>query len=235
MGKIPDPLGISEHTAALARLGIRHLEQAERQAAKMLRGSSGDREATPAAATDPADGQADPPDNQAPPPAPSGDPTLGNKLHDLLARALEQSTIAGSQALYHRILDDLLPDEARLLGALSEGSASPLVQVRARSRSGLPGKLLLENACLVGRTANVSLPRMTPVYVTHLLSLGVVEIGPEDPALKDDHQILMADSAVRKAVKAGSRGPITPRVEHLTLRMSALGMDLWTAAYGVGE
>jgi hypothetical protein len=66
-------------------------------------------------------------------------------------------------------------------------------------------------------------------------SLGVVEIGPEDPALKDDHQILMADSAVRKAVKAGSRGPITPRVEHLTLRMSALGMDLWTAAYGVGE
>jgi len=221
MGMIPDPLGISEHTAALARLGVRQLGQAERQAARMLRGSPGEQEPHPAAPAAPA---------ARPTPASTGDPTLRDKLQMLLARALEQSTTAATQALHHRILDDLHPDEARLLGALSDGSASALVHVRARSRSGLPGKLLLENACLIGRTANVTLPQLTPLYVGHLLSWGVVEIGPEDPALKDDYQILMADSAVLKAVKAGSHGPITPRVERLTLRMSRLGNDLWTGA-----
>lgn len=228
MGTIPDPLGISEHAAALARLGIRSFGQAERQASKLLAGSSGDQDQE--SGPEPAPTRPD-----HPKPAPAGAPTLGDKLHVLLARALEQSTTVAAQALYERILDDLLPDEARLLGALSDGSASPLIHVRARSGGGLPGKLLLENACLAGRTANVALPHLTPLYVTRLLSWGVVEIGPEEPELKDDYQILLADSAVLKAVKAGSRGPITPRVERRTLRMSPLGRDLWAAANGGGQ
>jgi hypothetical protein len=156
--------------------------------------------------------------------------TLHDKLTRLLDRALEQSTTSSKQELYHRILDRLVPDEARILGALSDGSASPLVSVYARSLSGLPGEPLLENACLVGRMANVSLPHLTPLYVSHLVSEGVVEVGPEDPSLKDDYMILVADKAVLKAVKAGSRGPIAPPIERRTLRMSALGKDLWSAA-----
>ena len=34
---------------------------------------------------------------------------------------------------------------------------------------------------------------MVPTYVSHLLSLRLVEIGPEDPDLKDDYEILMAE------------------------------------------
>jgi hypothetical protein len=80
--------------------------------------------------------------------------------------------------------------------------------------------------------ANVSLPHLTPVYVSDLLAQGLVEVGPEDPALKDDYMILVADTAVLKAVKAGSRGPIAPPIERRTLQMSALGRDLWSEASG---
>jgi hypothetical protein len=44
--------------------------------------------------------------------------------------------------------------------------------------------------------------------------------------------ILVADTAVLKAVKAGSRGPIAPPIERRTLQMSALGRDLWSEASG---
>jgi hypothetical protein len=167
--------------------------------------------------------------------ATGADPALESKMTALLARALEQSTAAGKDELFHRILDQIVPDEARIISSLSDGSASPLVSVHALSRAGILGEALLENASLVGRTANVALPALTPTYVGHLLALGLLETGPEDPELKDEYQILLADNAVLKAIKAGSRGPLPARVEKRTVRLSALGQALWAASMGSAE
>jgi hypothetical protein len=210
MTNVPDPFGIWQRSAELARLGTQSLEEAERQARHLLGGLEGKQ-----------------PDQRAPT---ADQRSLHDKLDALLGRALEQSTATSKQELFHRILDHLLPDEARVLSALSDGSTYPLVHVYARFKSS--GEVLLENACLVGKMANVTLPHLTPIYVSNLLSWGLVEVGPEDPALKDDYMILMADTAVLKAVKAGSFGPIAPRVERFTLRISALGQELWDAATG---
>lgn len=138
--------------------------------------------------------------------------------------------MAGQQELFHRILDQLVPDEARIVGALSDGSASPLVNVYRRTRGGLVGEVVLENMSLVGKTANLALGAQTPTYVSHLLALGLVEIGPEDPALKVEYEILCADTAVLRAMKEASRGPVPARIERQTLRLSGLGLALWTAA-----
>jgi len=155
---------------------------------------------------------------------------LRAKMDRLLDRALEQSTRSGRQELFNKIIDQLVPDEARIIGALSDGSVSPMLHVFARTISGIGGDPILENASLVGKMANVSLPQMTPVYVSHLLSLGLIETGPEDPQLKDDYQILGADSAVLRALKKGKRGPLEAKVEKFTIRLSVLGRDLWAAA-----
>jgi hypothetical protein len=159
-----------------------------------------------------------------------GGTPLRGKMDRLLDRALEQNSQAGRQELFHKIIDQLVPDEARIVGALSDGSASPMMHVYARTISGIGGEPILENASLVGKMANVSLPHMTPVYVSHLLSLGLVETGPEDPQLKNDYQILGADGAVLRALKAGKRGPMEARAEKHTIRLSAFGRDLWAAA-----
>lgn len=167
-----------------------------------------------------------------PAPVPTRDVALGDKLDQLLSRALSQSTSSGQEELFHRILDQIVPDEARMISALSDGSSSPLVSVHALTRAGLLGEALIENASLVGRTANVALPAMTPTYVSHLIALGLVEVGPEDVNLKDEYQILLADSDVLKAIRHGSRGPLPARVERRTVRLSPLGQSLWSAAMG---
>ena len=89
---------------------------------------------------------------------------------------------------------------------------------------------MLQNACLIGRTANVALPHMVPQYVDHLLSLGLVETGPEDSSRKADYEVLMAEPMVLKAVKNASRGPLIARTEKLSLSLSGLGKGLWAAA-----
>jgi hypothetical protein len=58
----------------------------------------------------------------------------------------------------------------------------------------------------------------------------LVETGPEDPGMKSDYEVLMAEPAVLAAMKTATRGPLTARVERLTLSLSSLGMGLWEAA-----
>ncbi|MGH3971081.1 MAG: Abi-alpha family protein [Mycobacterium sp.] len=158
------------------------------------------------------------------------DKGLDAKLHSLLDRAVGQNTAASRQELFHKILDQIVPDEARIISALSDGSASPLLNVYARTRAGLVGEVVLENMSLIGRSANLALPQLTPIYVSHLLSLGLVESCPEDSVLKDEYEILAADTAVLHAIKSASRGPIPARIEKYTLRLSGLGLELWGAA-----
>lgn len=160
---------------------------------------------------------------------------LDTKMHRLLDKAVEQSTAASRHELFHMIVDQLVPDEARIVGALSDGSVSPLLNVYARTRTGLVGEVVLENMSLIAKTANLALPQMTPMYVSHLLSLGLVETGEEDTSLKDEYEILAADITVLEAMKKAGRGPIPARVEKYTLRLSGLGRELWTAASGSEE
>lgn len=157
---------------------------------------------------------------------------LNTKLGRLLRQAVDQSTLAGQNELFHKLVDQLVPDEARILGALSDGSTSPTVTVIRRHRNGSGGEVVLENMALIGKTANLALAAQTPMYVSHLLALGLVEMGPHAPELSIEYEILCADPAVLRAIKAATRGPVPARVDKHTLRISALGRSLWGAASG---
>ena len=182
------------------------------------------------------DNPAQPSPEQPPQTAPEGPPPNGltTKMRALLDRALDNSTSSSQVELFHHILDQLVADEARIISALSDGSASPLVTVHDWVRRAVPGRAVLENASLIGRTANVALPAMVPTYVSHLLSLGLVEIGPEDPDMKDDYEVLMAETAVLDAIRNASRGPLTAKVDKFTLTLSSLGKSLWEATMQQG-
>lgn len=175
----------------------------------------------------------DPPATSAPTPTPAqpaapSDP-LPARMRTLLDRALDQNAASSQKELFSHILDQLVADEARIIGALSDGSRAAVVSVYDRTRSRGSGPAVLENASLIGRTANVALPEMVPAYVSHLLSLGLVRIGPEDPDLKEDYEVLVAEPAVLKASKAAARGPLAAKVDKMTLSLSDLGRALWDA------
>ena len=112
-----------------------------------------------------------------------------------------------------------LPSALLLFYLLQRGvQLWPLTSLPSREWT-LPQRLLTE-------------PRVLWTYVGHLLSLGLLQVGPEEPSLKDDYQILMAESPVLKAIKAGAKGPIPARIEKATVRLSGLGLALWDATSG---
>jgi hypothetical protein len=217
MASLLDPLGLLPRAGQAVRTGFKVAGWTERQVMGALRSRL---EASAPLALNAATSVA------------SSPATMQSKMSSLLDSALSQSSASSRQMLFHKILDQIVPDEARILGALSDGSASPLLHVYGRTRAGLVGEVVLENASLIGKTANLGLPQLTPTYVSHLLSLGLVESGPEDPALKDEYEILAADISVLKAIKQAARGPIPARVDRYTLRLSGLGIELWAATMG---
>lgn len=206
------PAGLVGRAVGAARLGLKVAIWSEQQLLTLLQGDVdlGESRALPATANE----------------TPASEP-LNARMSRLLDRALNQGTRDSRAEFFQRLVDQLVADEARIIGALSDGQGSPLVNVRSRSRES--GTAELENASLIGRSANVALPGLVPQYVSHLLALGLAEVGPEDSSLKGDYEVLMAESPVLRAMKAAARGPVPARVEKLTLRLSVLGRDLWEA------
>ncbi|MBP1817535.1 hypothetical protein J3E61_001098 [Mycobacterium sp. OAE908] len=220
MGNSQDPFGLVGMASGVARFWLRTSIRTQEQ----LIGLLGEKAEEPEAPTSPPQAAAEPTDTEA----------LGSKMRGLLDRALDHSTSSSQMELFHHILDQLVADEARILSALSDGSSSPLVSIHDWTRRRVQGRAVLENASLIGRTANVALPGMVPSYVSHLLSLGLVEIGPEDPDLKDDYEVLMAEPSVLAAIKTASRGPLAAKIEKFTLTLSGLGQSLWAATMRQG-
>lgn len=147
-------------------------------------------------------------------------------MADLLERSVRQDAETSKVDWYTSVLMQLVPDEARVIAALAEADRpSPLLHILPRSGHGR----LLENASLIGRTAALTLPRMTPYYVTHLRNLGLVETGPEDPENPKGYELLLADKAVRTALKDGELGKFPARVLRRTLVLTDRGRDLWAS------
>lgn len=147
-------------------------------------------------------------------------------LEDLLARSVRGNPASGQQDWHLTVLRQLVPDEARILATLAAGEVAPTASVQRRGN----GETLLAHASLIGRTAAVTLPSRTPSYVSHLLRLGLVELGPEDPAQKSGYELLLADRAVRDALREGELGKLPAKVVRRTLRLSPSGRELWSVA-----
>ena len=142
-------------------------------------------------------------------------------LERLLTRSLEQSAAESRAELFDRLLAELVPDEARILAALADDPAVPLVHVES-----LPGRRVLESATLLGNAAGLTLPGHAATYVQRLEMLGLVETGPEAKERDTDYEVLLATGAVRRALKAGA-GPVPARALRRSLVLSPLGRELW--------
>lgn len=173
----------------------------------------------------------DPPDDEPPDVATDESPaTPTDVLRELLDRSMYSRPDDSRNALYLSLLSDLMPDEARILAALSDGSTYPVIDI-AEPLLGTSTVLVLTNASTVGRAAGVSLPHHTPLYVSRLVLAGLAVIGPEGGnAMYDDYEMLLTDAAVNMAIAKARRGIRSARVIRRTVRISELGQELWEAA-----
>jgi len=148
-------------------------------------------------------------------------------LHELLQASLFSDTSRSREKLHLRILRAMVPDEARILAALADGSYFPLIHIETRG----PGqRIVLANASTVGRVAGVHLNSAVPVYVTHLRDLGLVEEGPQDDTLLDQYALLGGEDYARRAETEGHHNNrLGTKVIRRTLHISPLGEELWAA------
>lgn len=151
-------------------------------------------------------------------------PSPGDRLERLLRRSMDQTPGESHASLVELVLSSIVPDEARILAALSDGSVYLVIHVDHAPR-GRTAERVLTNASDVGRRAGVALPDRVPAYVTHLLQLGLVEIGPEAPGARDEYEILATDATVRHARTVIGEGRM--RIVRRTLRASEIGLEFW--------
>ncbi|MGH8860703.1 MAG: Abi-alpha family protein [Jatrophihabitantaceae bacterium] len=155
---------------------------------------------------------------------------LRSAMSELLERSLEATRTDSRDYLYGTIISQLVPDEARIVAALSGGAHFAAADVVQKQRRGKP-RVLLANASAVGRQAGLVTPDNTPTYLTRLQNFGVVEFGPEEEALSVQYDILATDTTVqgaRESVEARRRGSV--RIERKVVQLSPFGRQFWTAA-----
>jgi hypothetical protein len=156
-------------------------------------------------------------DRPAPKPREGGASTV---LDALLQRALLQTSRDAEDALATAILLQLVPDEARMLTALARSGWTPAVDVTPR---GGRADGTLVGASLLGRQAGVALLEHTPAYLSRLRGHGLVRATDEREGHEQEYEILLAEPAVLRAVKAGKHAGRGPVVRRYGVEVSALG------------
>ncbi len=150
-------------------------------------------------------------------------------MAELLTRSVEQSKQRAREYLYLALVRQMVPDEARILAALADGSVYPVVHVDVRT--GVSGsRRLLSNASTVGRAAGVAVPQSVSRYLGRLLHFGLVELGPHDPALVVQYDILLTDQTLHDAEEE-ARKEGRARFVRRTVHIAPLGRDLWDACH----
>ncbi|MDT4935741.1 MAG: hypothetical protein QOK11_3633 [Pseudonocardiales bacterium] len=159
----------------------------------------------------------------------AGADPLRSAMNELLERSVETDRHASREYLYGNIISQLVPDEARILAALSDGTPFAACDVIAKRRS--TTRVVLANASTVGRSAGVVTPDNVPTYVTRLQQFGLVQFGPPDDSIAMQFDILATDSAVQAAeasIEARRMGSV--RLARKTLSISPFGREFWAAA-----
>lgn len=152
----------------------------------------------------------------------------GNALQGLMDRSLNQRPDKAERELFLQLLDQLVPDEARIMAAVSDGSRMPVCHLDATNRLGTTSTRVLSNASRVGNEAGVMLTDRVPYYIGHLQELGLLDIGPEDKSLAAKYELIENDSTMREAsARIENEMSMRPRLTRGTAYLSPLGQKLW--------
>ena len=151
----------------------------------------------------------------------------GASLQDLLQRSSEQGREDAQEEFFGWVTSQLLPDQARLLSALSDGSTYPVIHVLAGSRIGFTAEPVVEWVSNIGRNAGVQWNDTTPVYIGRLRALGLVDTGPEDPARRVQYEMLETEQLVREGIARLHKGGLKGHIVRRVLMLSALGHAFW--------
>lgn len=144
-------------------------------------------------------------------------PSLRERGAELLERSRDVRDAEVAHPAYERILDELAPDEARILLLLLEGGPQPSVDVRTGGPVGMVNsQLVAPGLTMIGARAGCRHLEQVPSYLNNLFRLGLVWFSRE--ALRDplEYQVVEAQPDVLSAMSSVKFPKVVRRSIHLT-------------------
>src|SRR3954454_2739705 len=142
---------------------------------------------------------------------------LRERGRDLLRRSADVYYDDEAHPAYARILQELAPDEARILRLLASEGPQPAVDVRtagplaiARSEMVAPG------LNMIGLAAGIKHNDRLKAYLDNLYRLGMIWFSREPLQDPLEYQVLEAQPEVAEAMEEAGRGKTVRRSIHLT-------------------
>jgi hypothetical protein len=118
---------------------------------------------------------------------------------------------------YKGILDELSPDEARMLRFLFLEGPQPSVDVRTNRPLGQGSELVAAGLSMIGLQAGVRNDLQTHAYLNNLYRLGLIWFSREQVEDPSRYQVVEVQPEVAEAMKRAGRSPKTVRRSiHLT-------------------
>ena len=139
--------------------------------------------------------------------------TLRERGEELLMRSRDVWSDAQAHPAYERILDELAPDEARILMLLLRGGPQPSVDVRSGMVS---SSLVAAGLNMIGPRAGVRYLDEVPAYLNNLFRLGLIWFSQEQLDDPLEYQVVEAQPDVLEAMHKSRFPKVVRRSIHLT-------------------
>ncbi len=143
--------------------------------------------------------------------------TLRERGADLLQRSRDVWNTEEGHPAYERILDELAPDEARILVLLMNDGPQPSVDVRTGGPVGVvSSQLIAPGLNMIGARAGCRRVDQTPSYLNNLFRLGLVWFSREPLRDPLEYQVVEAQPDVLEAMHSVRFAKVVRRSIHLT-------------------
>jgi hypothetical protein len=148
---------------------------------------------------------------------PEREMSLRERGEELLRRSRDVWSEDEAHPAYARIIDDLAPDEARILLLLLRGGPQPSVDVRTGGPVGMVSSSLVAGGLtMIGPRAGVRYLDEVPAYLNNLFRLGLVWFSREQLEDPLEYQVVEAQPDVLAAMHSVRFPKVVRRSIHLT-------------------
>ncbi|MFJ9312700.1 Abi-alpha family protein [Pimelobacter simplex] len=143
--------------------------------------------------------------------------TLRDRGNELLARSRDVWSQDDRHPAFDRILDELAPDEARILVMLLRDGPQPSVDIRTGGPIGMVNsQLIAPGLNMLGPRAGLRYLDQVPSYINNLFRLGLVWLSREPVRDHLEYQVLEAQPDVLSAMHSVKFAKVVRRSIHLT-------------------
>lgn len=148
-------------------------------------------------------------------------PDLRERARGLLARSsrLEDDD---EHPAFGIVLEQLAPDEMRILTVLAHGGDQAAMDVESRGPFGGQGRVVARRLTLLAQVAGCKHPERLPVHLENLERLGLTYLD-DDPLDDSDYEVIEAQAETEDARRQASHGATSARLVRRRVGLSDFG------------